>query len=492
MLKKNENFNVLFISRGEENLGIEYLSSFLKDRHINTHLFFDPGFDDIFFLKQRKSQKKFTKLKKAISSFKPDLVALTSVTLTFGPIREMADIIKKEFNIPTVIGGVHATTLQDSMFELGCFDYICIGEGENALYELVKAIKGERDHNIPNIWYKKDDKLVRNAPAPLIRDLDCLPFPDKDLYYKEKVFSSRYTIMTSRGCPYRCSYCVNELYHRLYTRQPVIRRRSVDNVIEELLQARDRYNIKKVRFYDDVFTVNRPWLEEFYEKYRKNINIPFHCNISPQNIDADLLKLLTESGCKAVSMGVQSGSSRVREFIMERKMKNEEIIHAADMVRNAGIKLLTELIFAVPGETEEEMWQTVELNKRLRPHNTASFNFYPFPGVKLTDTCLKMGMLCRENYNNVIYGKKGFNTWNKISLLNHPHKEEANAIKQLIPIFSILPDRFLKLLKILVRKRYRWISKIFFYMGYPLFDTEEFKIKLKDYIRYIFYNFKVK
>ncbi len=489
-IKKDEQARVLFISRGEENLGVEYLSSFLKSKNIMTRLFYDPGFDDIFFIKLGRSDKKIRKLEKLIKEFKPHLIAFTSVTLTFASIRDLADHIKESFGIPTVLGGVHATTLQEKIFEMGCFDYLCIGEGEHALLELVMAVMGKRDFDIPNIWYKRGTETVKNPLAPLYRDLDDLPFPDKDMYYNEKVFSTRYTIMTSRGCPFKCTYCINDLYHRLYKGQPVVRRRSVDNVIEELLCFKDRYKIKKIRFYDDVFTVNKRWLEDFCSKYSSKIRIPFQCNISPTSTDPDTLKMLKESGCRAVSMGVQSGSSRIRENIMGRKMDNADIVYAAELVHRAGIKLLTELIFAVPTETEEEMWQTVKLNKSLKPNNTASFNFYPFPGVKLTEESLKLGLLDEGGFRNVMLGKKGFNTWNKISLLSHPYKKQANAIKQLIPIFSILPEKFLPLMKLFTKKGFRWVPRMLFFAGYPLFDTDEFIIKLKDYIRYIIYKLR--
>ncbi len=481
---------VLLVSRGEENLGIEYLSSYLKSRGIETRLFFDPGFDDIFFIRTAKNNKLLKRFRSSIIDFEPDIIAFTSVTLTFASIRELADYAKKNFKIPTVLGGVHATTLQEKVFELGCFDYICVGEGEHSLYELVKAVKKERGFDIPNIWHKNGDNIIRNDPAPLIRDLDALPFPDKDLYYRERVFSTRYTIMTSRGCPYKCTYCINELYHRLYSGQPMVRRRSVENVIEELLYFRGKYGLKKIRFYDDVFTVNKKWLEDFCQEYSTRINIPFQCNISPQSIDLETLRMLKESGCRSVSMGVQSGSARIREGIMGRRMENEEILNAAEMVRKTGIKLLTELIFAVPTETVGEMWQTVSLNKSLKPDNTASFNFYPFPGVKLTEESIKMGYLDNEGFQSVMMGKKGFNTWNRISILNHPYKKEANAIKQLIPIFSILPGTFLPLMKLFTKKGFRWVPRIMFFFGYPLFDTDEFIIKLKDYGRYILYRLK--
>ena len=128
---------VLFVSRGEENLGVEYLSAFLKHKGVATALFFDPGFDDIFFLQRgkRAMERLKAKLLQAAASFAPDLVAFSSVTLTYGPILQMARWLKQA-GYPTVLGGVHATTLQEQVLHDGGFDYICIGEGEHAIYEL--------------------------------------------------------------------------------------------------------------------------------------------------------------------------------------------------------------------------------------------------------------------------------------------------------------------------------------------------------------------
>ena len=365
-------------------------------------------------------------------------------------------------------------------------DSICIGEGEHAIYELLQAIAAGETPTCGNIWYKQDGRVRKNPLNPLIQDLDSLPFPDKDIYYRQNVFSTRLTIMTSRGCPFACTYCINDLYHRLYPGQKPVRRRSVDNVIAELAMWKQRYPLKKVRFYDDVFTVNKGWVEAFAERYARDIAIPYHCNIEPRAISPDMLKALKHSGCVAVSMGVQSGSQRIRDQIMGRRMSNEEIVNAAEMVHRSGLKLLTEIIFAIPSETEEEMWQTVALNRTLRPHNTAAFNFFPFPGVALTETSRHMGLLDEEVFQNVVQGKKGFNTWNRMSVLNHPLKEKANAIKQLVPLFARLP-RLSFLFRPLTGRYLRWLGNLLFFAGYPLFDTQEFFIKLKDYLRYLFH-----
>jgi hypothetical protein len=137
------------------------------------------------------------------------------------------------------------------------------------------------------------------------------------------------------------------------------------------------------------------------------------------------------------------------------------------------------------------MWETALLNQTLKPHNTAAFNFYPFPGARLTRISLESGILDRETYNRILRGECDISTWNRSSVLNQPHRDFANNLKSLIPLFSRLPRFMLPLFKWLCGFRLSIFQKLFFFAGYPFFDTVEFRTKLADYIAlYLFYRRK--
>jgi radical SAM superfamily enzyme YgiQ (UPF0313 family) len=477
---------ILFFARGEENLGVEYLSAVLKQRGHETALIFDPGFEDIFFMKSRLWRGLFSidAVLSRAARFQPDLLAFTSVTLSYGSVRQTAAALKAALGLPAIIGGPHATTAPEGVITEPCFDMVCIGEGDEALAELADRMdRGESPTDVRGIWFKRDGDIIKNPVRPPIEDLDALPFPDKALFYRRRVFRNRLTAMTGRGCPFDCSFCINSYYRDLYGgRASRPRRHSVERVIAELKHAVSLYPIKRIRFYDDIFTTDRPWLESFTERYRREIGLPYKCNVSPTTINEETARLLREGGCTGVSMGIQSGNDVIRRDILDRKTSGRVIEEAARTVKKSGLRLLTELIFCLPGETREQMWETAALNQKLRPHNTAAFNFYPFPGARLTQSALEGGHLSPETYRHIVSGETGTSTWNRLSLLDHPHRRFANNIKSLIPLFSKLPRFTLPLFKRLCAIRSPAAQKFFFFTGYPFFDTVEFRTKLRDYL----------
>ena len=158
--------------------------------------------------------------------------------------------------MPIVFGGIHATSVPDRVLARDFADFVCRGEGEYPLLELVEALAaGAEDFPIPNIWYKKDGRIVANEARPLIADLDSLPLPDKELFYREAPYARKeYNLQTLRGCLNGCAYCHNGLERRLWQgKGEYLRRRSVDNVMAELIAAKKRYDFVTLKIWDEVF-----------------------------------------------------------------------------------------------------------------------------------------------------------------------------------------------------------------------------------------------
>jgi anaerobic magnesium-protoporphyrin IX monomethyl ester cyclase len=484
---------VLFFYRGAESFGIEYLSAVLTQAGHHTELIYDPGLDNNFYvssgLLERLNVPK--KLVRKARDFSPDLVAFSSITNLYPYVKDMARALKAELRVPTVIGGIHPTVLPELVLQEDCFDIVCRGEGEYALLELANRLeKGEDITDINNLWVKDSQGVIyKNEQRPLIQDLDALPFPNKDLFYENGAFWRNISIMTGRGCPYHCTFCVNSFYHRMNDKQEqMIRRRSVDNVIQELKLCKQKYRPKTVNFQDDTFSVDIGWLEEFADKYTAEINLPFQCNVHPMTVTGEIIKTLKKAGCRSVCMGIQSGNNELRKMVLKRPGTNERIIEASRLVREAGIRLAAEYIFGLPEETPEKMWESVTLNQEIKSDNTATFIFYPFPGTALADYCVRKGLLDAETVEAI---NDGIGSYHTTLLIKHPYHDFALNMASLLPLFSRLPA-FLSngFLKKLCSRKHGWLAKTLGLIGVPLMNTWQARERIQDLIHMTWRLFK--
>lgn len=409
---------IVFIYSGAENLGIEYISSVLKSKGHEVHLFFDPA---IFSGDTLINSKLFywafnidTKIIEKTIDLQPDLVGFSAYTGNYRWSLNIAQEIKKVSNIPIVFGGVHTTAVPERVLANRFIDFAIIGEGEYAMLDLIEHLKnGNRVEsllNTPNICFRYKDEVHINLPRPYIQDLDVLPFPDKMLFYnKIPLFEEEYLIGTSRGCPYSCTYYSNDMYHTLYCHENNhVRRRSPDNVIEELMFFKKRGRIKHVLFVDDVFTVSKSWLEEFIPKYKSHINIPFWCSVHPLTITQEKALLLKEGGCWLVTMGVQNGSERIRTEVFKRQGDNDKITESVFHIKNAGIKISVDNIFGAPSETEEDLRVSFDLYKKLKTDRITTFWLTYYPKTSILAYAHSMNCLSQQGVENIEQGDTGF------------------------------------------------------------------------------------
>jgi radical SAM superfamily enzyme YgiQ (UPF0313 family) len=305
------------------------------------------------------------------------LVAFSAITNLYLPITRLAKKIKKVLDVPIIIGGIHPTSIPDEVIKDECYDAVCIGEGEEPLEELLLRLEEKRPYtDVKNLWVRDAaGKIHKNSKRPIIKSLDDLPTPDKSLFEKYGALTSQLNIMTTRGCPFECTFCVNSFRNSLYAGESYLRQRSVKNVIDGITDILKTYKFKSLRFFDDVFAFNVKWLREFRDAYRKHVNLPFHCNITPSTAKDEILRLLSESGCTKISMGVQSGSEVIRTKLLHRRHTDEDIIVAAQKIKKYGMKLSAEYIFGFPEETPKDMWKSLDLNDKLDASYTPSFVF---------------------------------------------------------------------------------------------------------------------
>ncbi|MEM3399923.1 MAG: radical SAM protein [Candidatus Micrarchaeia archaeon] len=330
----------------------------------------------------------------------PDIVAISTTTPHWKSYKLIIKEIKDRIGVPVVVGGPHPT-FYPKILEDPNVDMICIGEGEYAMRDVADALERNSGiENIPNIHIKHNGRIYRNEVRPLIENLDELPVPDRELYY------GRYRILrdipvkrflTSRGCPYRCTYCFNHAYRRIYAgKGKYVRRRSPENVIEEIEEVRREYPFKIVRFPDDTMTLDHEWLEKFIRLYKDRIGLPFTCLGRPNEINESVVKLLKEGGCNLLCIGVESGSERVRNEIMKRGISDEQIFACGRLLKKYGIKFLTYNIFGTPTETLEEAYKTIDMNIKLGVDYTSCSVLQPFPGTDIYEIAVRGNALDPE------------------------------------------------------------------------------------------------
>lgn len=432
---------ILFVFRNAEWLGTEYLSSVLKKAGHQTELLFNPGAGDVEF--KMPWLEKIGGIDRQIirraERYNPDLIAFTALTNIYSWEKNIAAELKKHINAPIIFGGIHATNAPELILKEAFIDMICVGEGEGAIVELADSLENkEVNYDIKNIWFKKDNTVIKNSVRPLIEDLDALPFPDKELFYKYGCFKDRLYVMTGRGCPFSCTYCYNSSYKELYFEKgKYLRRRSVDNVIEEILFFREKYPIKEIFFYDDIFTLNYSWLEEFAGTYKKKIDLPYKCLIHFDMVNEDAIKLLSESGCKYVDIGIESGNEEIRKKILNRRTNNSQIEYISKLLHKHKIPFTALNMVGLPSENKAQMWDTINLNIKIKP-NSALFNtFYPFPNTKLAVISKDFGYIDDNIMDKINNGEKSYR---ESTLLNHPEAEFICWVSNFAPLAVKCPQ----------------------------------------------------
>lgn len=449
-----------FVYMGSENLGIEYLSSVLKNAGHGVGLEFDPAlFCDKHYLNIDFLARIFDArdaLVKRVLTNKPDIVGFSVFTHNYQWALAVASLIKKSADIPVIFGGIHPTMLPQEVILNDCVDMVCVGEGEDAIVELLDSFKENRK-DIRNIWFKKDGGIIKNPLRQLNSNLDNIPFPDKSLFEDYIDMRAKYMVMATRGCPFNCSYCSISTLRELYKdKGPFVRFRSAEKVIEEIVLARSKYDFKSVDFHDDVFTINLGRMEALLKKYVKDVALPFTCLSHPLYMDTTKARLLKESGCCMVQFGIQSTNEISRNTVLCRPEKNSDIEKALDSCKATSLPFQVDHIFGIPGEAEKELVEAARFYIKHRPQKIGCFWLSYFPKTKIIDTALQRGLIKHEAIDEINNGLGKILHFGG-SIKDSKQKKLIKGFEVLFKIIPIAPDSFLKFI---VKKR----SYRFFYI----------------------------
>jgi anaerobic magnesium-protoporphyrin IX monomethyl ester cyclase len=328
-------------------------------------------------------------LAREAGTFGPDIVGISATTPTFKNAVKVASLLRVALPKAVFIaGGAHPAAAAEHAASTGAFDYLVIGEGEETLVELARYLDGKgagRPADIPGLAFRRENRIIFTQPRKRINDLDSLPLPARHLFpglarYCPTPASYRRLplahIITSRGCPYRCTFCDRSLFGDVY------RERSAGSVLREVEEVVGRYGAREIRFFDDCLTVNKARLEAICRGLKKIKRIPWTCLASVHSVDQDMLHMMRDAGCWQILYGLESGD----DGILRRLGKGttvERNRQAVTWARKAHIRVRADFIVGTPRETIETLERTLAFAKEL-PIDFAHFNkFVPFPGTEL-------------------------------------------------------------------------------------------------------------
>jgi len=357
-----------------------------------------------------------------LSAIRPDLIGLTVATSSYEASCEATRRIRRLLpGVPIIWGGIHATICPEECLQN--VDMVCVGEGEEAMAEL--AADPERT-DIVGIWRRRNGQIIRTPFRPLEQDLDRFPFASYGesewLFEKDQAteltvadktyFQPIYLSLSQRGCPFLCTYCAHHTIRPRYRGERYVRRRSVDHVLDECARRVRDFGLPTIIFFDDIFVMNRKWIEEFVEKYPKRVGVPFGAYAHPFVSNEAMLRQLKQAGMIFVGIGIQTGSDYVSREIYGRNHGGEEILQLAQAAERNGLILCYDILSNNPYESEADCLDTLRLLTRMpKPYSVVVKKVIFYPGSRISK-------LDKPRPN---LPETTFEFWNQLYLISRHH-----------------------------------------------------------------------
>jgi anaerobic magnesium-protoporphyrin IX monomethyl ester cyclase len=410
-------------------LGLGYLAGILRAHGHNVSIL------DCAIMKESYSKILFR-----VKAMNPDVVGITALSSYYGEMRILAKMLRK-LQIPVILGGIHVSTLPEYSLREIRADFVVIGEGELTTLELIDKWQERKTRNqIKGIAYLEDGQFKLNSPRELIQNLDELPFPAWDLINPSKYppIPHGYTlkrypaapILTTRGCPYSCSYCASTQFWRR-----TFRRRSAQNIGDEIEYLVNKFKIREIHIWDDNFTLIRKHVVEFCrEILKRKLDLTFVCanGVRIDSLNKELLTLMRRTGFYSLVFAIESGS----QTILNRANKKIDLKVVPPMVKVAkklGFHLPAFFMFGFPGETYRTARETIQFAKSLPLDRIAFFLVRPLPGSKLFNDLIQANDFQKIDPNSYYF----FSSNNQIELTDG--KRKITLVRDAVREFNLRP-----------------------------------------------------
>ena len=404
------------------------------------------------------TEKEYQILLNCLSELKIDLAAITFRSSFFQIAKIVSRRIKEKLNIPVIVGGIHSILSPEECAAIA--DLACFGEGEDVILDLIEEFTNKKEINkrVDNFCYYNGGEFIKNKLRPLIENLDSYPpevSSDKRIYidsnkiirnYENQV--TQYPVITSRGCPYKCSFCSVKNFRDLYKSKKAVRFRSPENVIDELIVAKRVFKkTSLILFYDDNITINKEWLIQFVELYRKKINLPVEMNTHVLFLDEERIKILSALKIKNLNIGVQSGSEWVRKNIYFRQETDMNILNIANLLNRYKITTCYQFIFDNPFEKTDDYAKSLDFVLKFpKPFIMVSFSLVNYPKMPLTNMLLKEGYISEKDI-------EGANEKGRHQIQYNPfYKNRTREVTAIITLMQLYQINFIS------AKMIRWLS----------------------------------
>jgi radical SAM superfamily enzyme YgiQ (UPF0313 family) len=403
---------ITFAAMGTENLSVEAISAVLKEAGHEVSLAFDQSlFNDKYyfgfpFLAQLFDMR--DEVVDKIVSENPDVLAFSVFLDNYQWALEISKEVKMQINPFIVFGGIHPTSSPEEVISNDCVDAICIEEGEEPFKELLESMgDGGIDYSIKNMWFKKDGEIIKNE-LRAYQDIESLPFLDKELFENDVPIRYCYLTVTSRGCPFKCSYCMQNFWKKFIKENklgPVHRSRSVENSIEELKLMKEKYRYEWVDIKNNTFTADKKWALDFLRRYGQEIGVPLRIMAHPLCIDEEIAKALKDAGCWRVQIGIQTLNERIRREILQRNETNEDIDRGLSALDKYGVGYSVDIIFGLPTQTEDDLIEIAHFfNGRSGCVRITPFFLEYLPNTDLLDWSYKNGYIDDDDLKRINSG----------------------------------------------------------------------------------------
>lgn len=345
---------------------------------------------------------------------KPKIVGISAMTNQAKATLEIAERVKMvDESIKVIVGGPHPTALPGEMLENTAIDFVCIGEGECTVNELVKSLlDGDKKFDsILGLAYRdKEGKVVRTSPRPFISDLDSIPFPAWDLLPLDKYRvahtglqkSLTFALLSSRGCPYRCIFCSSSL-----TMGRKFRMRSAENIFAEIQMLYDRFGMRQFDFVDDTITVDKERVGKICELIiESKTDVTWACNSTVRINDSVTLRKMKEAGCVRIDFGVESGDTDVLKII-RKGITIPQVIEAHRCAKEAGLKTCSFFMIGLPGQDMESVRKSISLMKQIDTDFPSFSIATPYPGTELYQMAKKNSWLKTSDWSKYLVLARG-------------------------------------------------------------------------------------